>query len=63
LLVLAMDGSRLTLRRRTEWRLPSGVKVSGGHGGGDTPVPFSNTAVKPARADGGKKGLVQRGAE
>ena len=26
--------------------------VSGGHGGGDTPVPIPNTAVKPARADG-----------
>ena len=26
--------------------------VSGGHGGGETPVPIPNTAVKPARADG-----------
>ncbi len=27
-------------------------KVSGGHGGGETPVPIPNTAVKPTRADG-----------
>src|SRR3984885_11197344 len=27
-------------------------QVSGGHGGGVTPVPIPNTAVKPARADG-----------
>ena len=27
-------------------------KVSGGHGGGATPVSIPNTAVKPARADG-----------
>src|SRR5665213_4588888 len=27
-------------------------KVSGGHGGGDTPVPIPNTEVKLARADG-----------
>ena len=26
--------------------------VSGGHGGGETPVPIPNTAVKPASADG-----------
>ena len=26
--------------------------VSGGHSGGETPVPIPNTAVKPARADG-----------
>ena len=26
--------------------------ISGGHGGGVTPVPIPNTAVKPARADG-----------
>ena len=26
--------------------------ISGGHGGGDTPVPIPNTAVKPASADG-----------
>ena len=29
-----------------------GRTVSGGHGGGDTPVPIPNTAVKPASADG-----------
>ena len=27
-------------------------QIPGGHGGGDTPVPIPNTAVKPARADG-----------
>ena len=27
-------------------------KVSGGYGGGDIPVPISNTAVKPTSADG-----------
>src|SRR5579864_7829944 len=26
--------------------------ISGDHGGGDTPVPIPNTAVKPASADG-----------
>src|ERR1700726_2444974 len=26
--------------------------ISGGHGGGETPVPIPNTAVKPASADG-----------
>jgi hypothetical protein len=26
--------------------------ASGGHGGGETPVPIPNTAVKPASADG-----------
>ena len=26
--------------------------VSGGHSGGETPVPIPNTAVKPARANG-----------
>jgi len=26
--------------------------ISGGHSGGDTPVPIPNTAVKPARANG-----------
>ena len=31
---------------------PTERKVSGGHGGGETPVPIPNTAVKPARADG-----------
>ncbi len=29
-----------------------GRTVSGGHGGGETPVPIPNTAVKPASADG-----------
>src|SRR5579862_1083252 len=28
------------------------AQVSGGHGGGETPVPIPNTAVKPASADG-----------
>jgi hypothetical protein len=32
--------------------LPAERTVSGGHGGGETPVPIPNTAVKPARADG-----------
>src|SRR5271170_7892692 len=31
---------------------PAECKISGGHGGGETPVPIPNTAVKPARADG-----------
>ncbi len=30
----------------------SRAQVSGGHSGGETPVPIPNTAVKPARADG-----------
>jgi hypothetical protein len=29
-----------------------GSQVSGGHGGGVTPVPIPNTAVKPTCADG-----------
>jgi hypothetical protein len=29
-----------------------GRTVSGGFGGGDTPVPIPNTAVKPTSADG-----------
>ena len=32
-------------------RLP-GAQVSGGHSGGDIPVPIPNTEVKPASADG-----------
>src|SRR5579872_875093 len=32
--------------------MPAERTVSGGHGGGETPVPIPNTAVKPARADG-----------
>src|SRR6476619_3852497 len=32
------------------------AKISGGHCGGVTPVPISNTAVKPARADGTWRG-------
>ncbi len=27
-------------------------KLSGGNGGGETPVPIPNTAVKPSSADG-----------
>jgi hypothetical protein len=38
--------------RLKEQRRPAERTVSGGHGGGDTPVPIPNTAVKPARADG-----------
>ena len=34
------------------WSCPAECKISGGHGGGETPVPIPNTAVKPARADG-----------
>ena len=37
------------IRRRS---CPAECKISGGHGGGETPVPIPNTAVKPARADG-----------
>ena len=37
-------------------RIPSSLRgermISGGHGGGETPVPIPNTAVKPASADG-----------
>ena len=33
-------------------KTPAERKVSGGHSGGETPVPIPNTAVKPARADG-----------
>src|SRR3954454_13622432 len=32
------------------------ANISGGHCGGVTPVPISNTAVKPARADGTWRG-------
>ena len=31
---------------------PAERTISGGHSGGETPVPIPNTAVKPARADG-----------
>jgi len=31
---------------------PAEQQVSGGHSGGDTPVPIPNTAVKTASADG-----------
>src|SRR3984885_6119676 len=31
---------------------PGERTVSGGHGGGETPVPIPNTAVKPVSADG-----------
>jgi hypothetical protein len=27
-------------------------KIAGGYGGGDTPLPIPNRAVKPTRADG-----------
>src|SRR5579871_3893260 len=33
-------------------RVAAEPTVSGGHGGGETPVPIPNTAVKPASADG-----------
>ena len=39
-------------RRNHGWSCPAECKISGGHGGGETPVPIPNTAVKPARADG-----------
>ena len=45
MLVLAMERSRGDGRRGE-------AKVSGGHSGGETPVPIPNTAVKPASADG-----------
>ena len=37
---------------KSRWTCPAECKISGGHGGGETPVPIPNTAVKPARADG-----------
>ena len=40
------------VRRSDGWSCPAECKISGGHGGGETPVPIPNTAVKPARADG-----------
>jgi hypothetical protein len=61
LLVLAMERSGVTdtghvgLGRRPWWAMsssPGERTVSGGHGGGETPVPIPNTAVKPASADG-----------
>ena len=33
-------------------KTPAERMISGGHSGGETPVPIPNTAVKPARADG-----------
>ncbi len=42
------------------------AKVSGRHGGGETPVPIPNTAVKPSSADGTVEllyGRVGRGRE
>ena len=35
-----------------EFSLVRGLLISGGHGGGETPVPIPNTAVKPTSADG-----------
>ena len=61
MLVLAMERSRdgrKAARGRTEVSVSAGhfssalSKVSGDHGGGATPVPIPNTAVKPASADG-----------
>ena len=59
MLVLALERSGVAVTRPLA---PSAVlqcaadgverTVSGGHGGGETPVPIPNTAVKPARADG-----------
>ena len=43
MLVLAMEFS---------WSARELTVEPGDHGGGDTPVPIPNTAVKPARADG-----------
>ena len=37
---------------RSRIAAPAERTVSGGHSGGETPVPIPNTAVKPARADG-----------
>jgi hypothetical protein len=57
MLVLALGRSREASRRprsrRSHHHRGDGERtVSGGHGGGETPVPIPNTAVKPASADG-----------
>ena len=59
MLVLAMERSRggrtAALGRpgvRSRTITASRSKISGDHGGGATPVPIPNTAVKPASADG-----------
>ncbi len=55
LLVLAMERSgrqcAVRARQSVDW-WAGGRTISGGHGGGETPVPIPNTAVKPASADG-----------
>ena len=48
MLVLALESSW----GRRHLVAPSRQQVSGGHGGGVTPVPIPNMAVKPASADG-----------
>ena len=59
MLVLALERSGAAETQPQAWPCPSNGQlspaertVSGGHGGGETPVPIPNTAVKPARADG-----------
>ena len=57
MLVLAMERSRggRTAARGSEpviGPLTARSTISGDHGGGATPVPIPNTAVKPASADG-----------
>ena len=49
MLVLAMERSQ---GRSLAGDHPQLSTVSGGHSGGETPVPIPNTAVKPASADG-----------
>ena len=57
-LVLALERSGAAVtqpqvrRRPRRAGTPAERTVSGGHSGGETPVPIPNTAVKPARADG-----------
>ena len=55
MLVLAMErsrGGRTAALPPGSTRLLGQSRISGDHGGGATPVPIPNTAVKPASADG-----------
>ena len=64
MLVLAMErsrdgptgplggGSDVASVSHSRWTRSARSKISGDHGGGATPVPIPNTAVKPASADG-----------
>ena len=52
MLVLALERSESRLARLVPTTRAVERTVSGGHGGGDTPVPIPNTAVKPTSADG-----------